>query len=180
MSPRIDPPYPSFALVLSKAANSVHPTSPPTSIVIRNNAHASNAPQSSTLRLPAYRAAHIGRYHPYPKVASRRGDDRLMSTVDYRYAEEPLWEDAGIDSSGEAGTANEENAEGDAVVASPEINVHPSVDTQSATIQPPPPVSALSKTKLVLLFADMIVALRRRYLSAQAAKHFFEAQQLKK
>lgn len=57
--PRIDPPYPSFTFVLSKP-------------LPRND-------RSS--RLPAYRASHMGRYHPYARVAPSQCQDRLMVRV---------------------------------------------------------------------------------------------------
>lgn len=57
--PRIDPPYPSFTFVLSKP-------------LPRND-------RSS--RLPAYRASHMGRYHPYARVAPTQCQDRLMVRV---------------------------------------------------------------------------------------------------
>ncbi|KAI1794048.1 hypothetical protein LXA43DRAFT_971672 [Ganoderma leucocontextum] len=44
----------------------------------------SNLLPSDPSRLPAYRSAHIGRFHPYPRSAPRRGEDALMQTVDYR------------------------------------------------------------------------------------------------
>lgn len=117
---RIDPPYPSLTLVLTRPAPSFPPTPAPPS----PPAHVS---RSSEARLPAYRMAHMGRYHPYPRVvapapAKERHEDRLMvrrlslfpgstssrttadpppvflllsqSTVDYRYVDEPLWEEA--------------------------------------------------------------------------------------
>ncbi|OCH93444.1 hypothetical protein OBBRIDRAFT_319529 [Obba rivulosa] len=53
-----EPPYPSTALVPS------------------------NTVGQDSLRLPAYRAGHLGRYHPYPRLG--RPVDRPMETVDYR------------------------------------------------------------------------------------------------
>ncbi|OCH93441.1 hypothetical protein OBBRIDRAFT_790314 [Obba rivulosa] len=54
----LEPAYPSFTLVLTNAGK-------------------------DSLRLPAYRASHKERYHPYPRYP-RRSADCLMQTVDYR------------------------------------------------------------------------------------------------
>ncbi|KAI0773795.1 hypothetical protein C8Q74DRAFT_783397 [Fomes fomentarius] len=49
---RIDPPWPSFSLVMSKLDNS---------------------------RLPSYHYTHLGRYHPYARATRRRLEDTFMN-----------------------------------------------------------------------------------------------------
>ncbi|OBZ75361.1 hypothetical protein A0H81_04317 [Grifola frondosa] len=66
------PPYPSFALALSKL-------------------------NQDSMRLPSYRESHLERYHPYPRCS--RPLDHLMNTVDYRYVEEPTHFDSGSSAS---------------------------------------------------------------------------------
>ncbi|PIL36669.1 hypothetical protein GSI_00358 [Ganoderma sinense ZZ0214-1] len=62
--PLVDPPYPSFTLVVTK----MYPSSP--------------RPFDSS-RLPAYRAAHVGRFHPYPRGPRRNTEANYTPTVDY-------------------------------------------------------------------------------------------------
>ncbi|KAI0362141.1 hypothetical protein OH77DRAFT_1515442 [Trametes cingulata] len=150
--PRVDPPYPSFAFVLS-------------STLEPRNARSS--------RLPAYRASHMGRFHPYPRVAPGRCTDRLMNTVDYRYAEDPLWEEAGAEP-GDA-TENEENLV-DAEVVPATTHCEPSDDENTTT--PATTESRLSRSKLVMTLSDTLAALRR-YLSRQAMKTFFASERSK-
>ncbi|KAI9064471.1 hypothetical protein FKP32DRAFT_1603244 [Trametes sanguinea] len=154
---RLDPPYPSISFVLSPP--------PP-----RND-------RSS--RLPAYRCTHMHRYHPYPRDFPGRCEDRLMRTVDYRYEDEPLWEEP-------------DDAHRRSVLTCEELvssDLHPYNDSA-------PPVAgegveasvedndgldvAFSFTisgsgmsvKLAAIVFDILAAMRRRY---RAAKMFFDA-----
>ncbi|KAI0362143.1 hypothetical protein OH77DRAFT_23193 [Trametes cingulata] len=175
--PRVDPPYPSFAFVLS---------SPPEP----RNARSS--------RLPAYRVSHMGRFHPYPRVAPGRCTDRLMvcpraprrddyasisrmsildpqNTVDYRYAEDPLWEEPVLES-GEV-TENGENLLADAEAPPAPNHCESSGDETAAT--PPATESPSTRSKLVVTLSDALAVLRR-YLSRQALKNFLKPEQLKR
>ncbi|KAI0664766.1 hypothetical protein C8Q70DRAFT_11980 [Cubamyces menziesii] len=172
---RIDPPYPSLTLVLTRPAPSFPPTPTPPS----PPAHTS---RSSDSRLPAYRMAHMGRYHPYPRVvapapAKERHEDRLMSTVDYRYVDEPLWEEAEptcVES--ENDTARDENIEDTGVTR--ESASYDTASTYSTGHDPDDERARKSKSeklgrkKFALAFSNTVVALRRRYLSLQAARSF--------
>ncbi|KAI0636932.1 hypothetical protein C8Q77DRAFT_535431 [Trametes polyzona] len=158
--PRIDPPYPSFTFVL---------TAPPP----RTNASS---------RLPAYRASHMGRYHPYPRVAPGRCQDRLMNTIDYRYVEEPLWEEDAADVQRVGATG----CEGDSISTNASHPTPPS-PTADATSQNERVESSsdgasakLSRSKLVDTLTEMLFALRRRYLTVQAVKNFLKAEDLKR
>ncbi|KAI9064476.1 hypothetical protein FKP32DRAFT_643802 [Trametes sanguinea] len=201
MSPRVDPPYPSFTFALSKSQAT--PSLPPESIVIRHS-DPGTASRSPSSRLPPYRASHMGRFHPYPRAAPlRRGEDRLMNTVDYRYAEEPLWEEAGVESVRTTPLArlpqlassiglselivsqNDDAAalEGDPadlpVAAADGAHIPPAMGTESAATLPPPAVLGLSKSAFLMTLSDMLAALRRRYLSPEAVKSFLKTQQFK-
>ncbi|EJF63065.1 hypothetical protein DICSQDRAFT_179719 [Dichomitus squalens LYAD-421 SS1] len=57
----VDPPYPSFTLVMIAA--------------------------DPSLRLPSYRSSHLGRFHPYPRGGSRRSEDRDIFVNAYMYTE---------------------------------------------------------------------------------------------
>ncbi|KAL1944471.1 hypothetical protein VTO73DRAFT_2901 [Trametes versicolor] len=149
--PRIDPPYPSFTFVLSKP-------------LPRND-------RSS--RLPAYRASHMGRYHPYARVAPSQCQDRLMTTIDYRYADEPLWEETVGEAQG--ATSCENLSDGDDGDNGPS----PAVDTEHGSVADSSvPPQALSRSKLVATLTEALVALRR-HLALQAVRNFLKTQHLK-
>ncbi|KAI0362140.1 hypothetical protein OH77DRAFT_22459 [Trametes cingulata] len=139
--PRVDPPYPSITLVLSS------PLQP------RNN-------RSS--RLPAYRASHMERFHPYPRVVPERCRDRLLRTVDYRYVEDPLWEEEGVMEEGRVSIGGE-----DADAA----NIHLQHESASSVgVQDEKPVRDAaepqeSRSKLMAALSDIFTALRSKYLS---------------
>ncbi|KAL7283419.1 hypothetical protein ACG7TL_002849 [Trametes sanguinea] len=177
MSPRIDPPYPSFTFALSKTRPTLSP--PPESIVIRpSDARTTSRPPS--LRLPPYRASHTGRFHPYPRSASpRRGEDQLMNTVDYRYAEEPLWEEDTVVEADSDTPAYEENLAAMTVALREVDIVSPGSHAEPATTRAPSKAFALSKSAFLMTLSDMLAALRRRYLSTQAMQSFLETQQFK-
>ncbi|KAI8986187.1 hypothetical protein BD414DRAFT_536930 [Trametes punicea] len=182
-SRRIDPPYPSFSLVLSAPL-------PPR--------------DTRTSRLPAYRASHMGRFHPYPRLAPPPRElceeNRLMmvrvwstvmtsrvgqSTVDYRYAEEPLWEEeeeAGVDpqhasTAGEDDSESEDAADGEIDVQAPILRDEPPAaggPEQPATAPltsifqtPAASLSKLGCVKLTVALSDVLAALRRKYVSLQ-------------
>ncbi|KAH9856922.1 hypothetical protein C2E23DRAFT_881421 [Lenzites betulinus] len=149
---RVDPPYPSFALVLSTPQP--RPRQPPPS------------------RLPPYRAAHMGRYHPYARVSPGPCQDRLMNTVDYRFTEEPLWED-----DGELQSATGSDDDDDTNDALPNHNA----ERERGDGHPPPEESKmeLSRSKLVDTLTDVLMTLRRRYLTLQAVKSFLKAENVK-
>ncbi|KAI0333634.1 hypothetical protein GY45DRAFT_277147 [Cubamyces sp. BRFM 1775] len=179
---RIDPPYPSLTLVLTRPPP---PTSFPPSPALPPPSPPAHTSRSSESRLPTYRMSHMGRYHPYPRVvapapapAKERHEDRLMSTVDYRYADEPLWEepeseseieDVHIENAREGGilreTASSDIASAHSVVAEPAVRKSK--------------LEKLGRTKLAVAFSDTFGALRRRYLSLQAAKSFFKVEHVK-
>ncbi|KAI0831344.1 hypothetical protein BC628DRAFT_1336438 [Trametes gibbosa] len=153
--PRVDPAYPSFTLVLTAP----QPRNPPTS------------------RLPAYRAAHVGRYHPYARVVPGHCQDRLMNTVDYRYVEAPLWEEKEIDE--EPLITDRDGGPNAAIDTAHSVDdvrhehqiVQPSIDSKME----------LSRSKLVdtLTQQEVFMGLRRRYLTLQAVKSFLKAEHLK-
>ncbi|KAM5532698.1 hypothetical protein V8D89_013590 [Ganoderma adspersum] len=62
--PFVDPPYPSFTLIVTKMYTSLP------------------RPFDSS-RLPAYRAAHVGRFHPYPRGPRRNTEANYTPAVDY-------------------------------------------------------------------------------------------------
>ncbi|KAI0331092.1 hypothetical protein GY45DRAFT_1336403 [Cubamyces sp. BRFM 1775] len=168
--PRIDPPYPSITFVLSTAPPQLLP------LPLQPNPPPRNARSS---RLPAYRVSHMGRYHPYPRVApaAERCEDPLMSTVDYRYVEEPLWEEeseASVDSGHATAGGQTVGDEASANVEPSPIASTDSVSGQTAT----DPGSQLSRSKFVTSLSEMIVMLRRKYLSLQF-RTFLKAQHLK-
>jgi len=39
------------------------------------------------MRLPAYRASHLNRFHPYPRSHPSHHEDRFLTTIDYRFSE---------------------------------------------------------------------------------------------
>ncbi|RPD66173.1 hypothetical protein L226DRAFT_609065 [Lentinus tigrinus ALCF2SS1-7] len=69
---RFDPPYPSFTLIMTQP----------------------QAQNFDISRLPAYRSSVLERFHPYARKATRRNQDRLMLTIDRRYAAQPIAEEA--------------------------------------------------------------------------------------
>ncbi|KAI0374934.1 hypothetical protein BV20DRAFT_403133 [Pilatotrama ljubarskyi] len=151
--PRAEPPYPSISSVLSS------PSQP-------RNARSS--------RLPAYRASHMGRFHPYPRAAPGRCQDWLMSTVDYRYVEDPLWEETVGDT--EHVAEHEEHASVDEEALPATAHREPSDD---AALAGPEVGSQLGRSKLVATLSDALAALRR-YLSRQALKSLLKPEQLKR
>ncbi|KAH9997632.1 hypothetical protein BJV77DRAFT_1065238 [Russula vinacea] len=42
---------------------------------------------NDNMRLPAYRASHLIRFHPYSRAHPPPHHERLMTTVDYRYSQ---------------------------------------------------------------------------------------------
>ncbi|KAH9981375.1 hypothetical protein BGW80DRAFT_329636 [Lactifluus volemus] len=66
--PILHPPYPSFTLVMSSPPFAAH-----------NNT-----------RLPAYRASHPSRFHPYPRTHPSLHEEPHMATVDYRFSQPPV------------------------------------------------------------------------------------------
>ncbi|KAI0067918.1 hypothetical protein BV25DRAFT_889688 [Artomyces pyxidatus] len=60
-----DPSYPSFAWVMSSSLG--------------------NANTDTNLRLPAYRASHLGRFHPYARTRRPAREEWHMTTVDHRF-----------------------------------------------------------------------------------------------
>ncbi|KAF8479335.1 hypothetical protein DFH94DRAFT_693693 [Russula ochroleuca] len=42
---------------------------------------------NDNMRLPAYRASHLVRFHPYSRAHPSVHQERLMTTVDYRYSQ---------------------------------------------------------------------------------------------
>ncbi|OJT04316.1 hypothetical protein TRAPUB_4950 [Trametes pubescens] len=149
--PRIDPPYPSFTFVLSKP-------------LPRND-------RSS--RLPAYRASHMGRYHPYARVAPSQCQDRLMNTIDYRYADEPLWEETVGEAQGVTTCESLSDNDNDSAI-SPVVDA----EHENAAESPALPQAQLSRSKLVATLTDVLVALRR-HLALQAVRSFLKAEHLK-
>ncbi|ETW86269.1 hypothetical protein HETIRDRAFT_449133 [Heterobasidion irregulare TC 32-1] len=80
----VRPPYPSFTLVMSS-----------------NMSTMSNP--ADTSRLPAYRASHLGRFHPYPRAHPSYHENYMsfpssafvcdaQTTVDYRYGDPPIFQ----------------------------------------------------------------------------------------
>ncbi|KAI0374931.1 hypothetical protein BV20DRAFT_1048933 [Pilatotrama ljubarskyi] len=136
--PRIDPPYPSITLVLS---------SPPQ---IRN---------TRSSRLPAYRASHMERYHPYPRVVPERCRDRLLRTVDYRYVEDPLWEEEAAMEEGRVAI----NGEGANSHLQHESAVSVSVREEKAE-QIAGEGPSLGRNKLAAALSDILAALRDKCL----------------
>ncbi|KAH9966582.1 hypothetical protein BC827DRAFT_677972 [Russula dissimulans] len=61
------PPYPSFTLVMSSAPFAAH----------------------DNLRLPAYRASHLARFHPYPRAhpSLHLREERFSTMLDCRFSE---------------------------------------------------------------------------------------------
>ncbi|KAI0670343.1 hypothetical protein C8Q78DRAFT_1079321 [Trametes maxima] len=130
-------------------------------------------------RLPAYHSLYMGRYHPYPRAAPGQCQDRLMTTVDYRYGTEPLWEEPAIESYSDS----EEDSDGaNTVVEAAPLDSAPS--TTAADHSGPWPtasvqsqstmVSPLSRSKLIVALSDALTSLRRRYLSCLAVKSFLK------
>jgi hypothetical protein len=54
--PVLQPPYPSFTLVMSSAPFAAN----------------------DNMRLPAYRASHLARFHPYPRAHPSHHEERLL------------------------------------------------------------------------------------------------------
>ncbi|KAH9901423.1 hypothetical protein C8Q73DRAFT_244803 [Cubamyces lactineus] len=171
---RIDPPYPSLTFVLTRPAPSFPPTPAPASPPVHTS-------RSSESRLPAYRMAHMGRYHPYPRVVApvpskEHYEDRLMSTVDYRYVDEPLWEEAEpACEESENGTFGGEDVEDAGVTRESASSSTASTNSTDHDEERARKSKAekLGRKKLAAAFSNTVVALRRRYLSLQAARSFF-------
>ncbi|KAI0647090.1 hypothetical protein C8Q79DRAFT_1009232 [Trametes meyenii] len=134
-----------------------------------------------TSRLPAYRSSHMGRYHPYPRAAPGQCQDRLMTTVDYRYGAEPLWEEPAIESYSDS----DEDSDGanTAVEAAPPSTSSTAVDHSEPAAgaqSQPATTSPLSRSKLVAVLSGALATLRRRYLSRLAVKNFLKGEGLTK
>ncbi|KAI0647089.1 hypothetical protein C8Q79DRAFT_925719 [Trametes meyenii] len=154
---RIDPPYPSFSSVLSFPQN--------------RNAQSS--------RLPTYRSTHMGRYHPYPRVARTYCQEQLLDTMEYHYEEEALWEEPAeellpqerrVRHCEEVLARDYTSYEDDALPATPH-------DDDGTTAEVPPPQA---QGDVVSAFADLFALLRRKYFSFRAVKRFLQVEQLKK
>ncbi|KAI0780892.1 hypothetical protein BD413DRAFT_489226 [Trametes elegans] len=132
------------------------------------------APQNhaSAFRLPAYRASHMHRFHPYPRVTPARCQDRLMSTVDYRFGQEPIWEEPADEDSWTTGSQDDAHGEGVPKLSTPHrADVDADVVTREGEGQPGgAPKPSLSRAKVATAVADALAGLRRRYLALLAVR----------
>ncbi|KAI1793022.1 hypothetical protein LXA43DRAFT_304023 [Ganoderma leucocontextum] len=71
--PLVDPPYPSFTHVVTKMYPAPRPF--------------------DSSRLPSYRAAHVGRFHPYPRGPRRNTEAIYTPTVGYTAPLDPIAEE---------------------------------------------------------------------------------------
>ncbi|KAH9856921.1 hypothetical protein C2E23DRAFT_881420 [Lenzites betulinus] len=156
--PRVDPAYPSIASVLSAPK----PRSPP------------------SLRLPAYRASHVGRYHPYPRFGRATCQERLTDPLESRYEEDPVWEDEQ--------PVVQPLPRGNVCVEAPDDDASPYDDEpfvladgehepepQAAPGPDTPRETTPAGLKLAAVAVVLLAALRRRYLSRlQVIKGFLQ------
>ncbi|OSC97140.1 hypothetical protein PYCCODRAFT_1196749 [Trametes coccinea BRFM310] len=106
------------------------------------------------------------RYHPYSRHFPSRCEDRLMRTVDYRYEDEPLWEEPD-DAHRRSVLTCEELVSDDG--APPAFGVGTSVEDiggSNVALSSAASDSGMS-LKLAALINDILAAMRRRRLHCQ-------------
>ncbi|KAI0831342.1 hypothetical protein BC628DRAFT_751801 [Trametes gibbosa] len=148
--PRVDPPYPSIASVLSAPK----PRSPP------------------SLRLPAYRASYVGRYHPYPRCGRVACRERLTEPLESRYEEEAAWgaEEPVAQTQPQARICVEAPDDDDAAAAAAAL-LYEDESLTGAEVEPAPqaghvpPETTPAALKLAEVALVLLAMLRRRYRS---------------
>ncbi|KAI0709281.1 hypothetical protein C8Q76DRAFT_799299 [Earliella scabrosa] len=121
--------------------------------------------QASNFRLPSYRSSFLERGHPYGRAVAVHNEDRLMTTIDYRYTTPPIVEVSSLPPRSE-GPRCEELPDPDASVLDlPVVGLEP----EDGELPVP---ERLSGSRLARTFSARAKALCNKYLTKQAARDF--------
>ncbi|KAL7283418.1 hypothetical protein ACG7TL_002848 [Trametes sanguinea] len=119
-------------------------------------------------RLPAYRASHLGRYHPYPRLAAGPLERRSKSDADvdndalHEESRALIARPRHVAACAERPDPDTSPYEDEAVAD--DISVAGRLDAA--------PMHALSRSKLAVTVADLVAVVRRRYLSLEGVRDF--------
>ncbi|KAI0370302.1 hypothetical protein BV20DRAFT_1052633 [Pilatotrama ljubarskyi] len=148
--PRLDPPYPSFTLVMTSLESS---------------------------RLPSYRSFHVIRFHPYPRTARSRPEERLITIMDRRTFEGPIIAEAAAAAQIRPTSGCEEAPDND--TSTFELDPLPVLSAEPEQQDPPAEAEAaaeLGRSKLAAALTDLLGALHCRYLTLEAVRNFLRSE----